>query len=276
MPGELASIVLDAPTAVLVSWAGAALLMGALWLRSLRTSDAGIVDVGWSAGLGLAAIFHAAVGDGDPLRRALVGALGALWGFRLALHIAVRSRGHDEDPRYRVLRERWGARADARMLLVFQAQAVLVALLALSFLVVARTPRPALGWPEAAGVALWAIAVGGEWLADRQLARFKADPGNRGRTCRAGLWRWSRHPNYFFEWIHWLAYVPLAWGSAWWPLTLLAPALMYVLLTRVTGLPTEERRSPESRADDSRRYQRSTHASLTAPPRPAPAGEAGA
>ena len=105
-------------------------------------------------------------------------------------------------------------------------------------------------------------------LADRQLSAFKADPANRGRTCRQGLWRWSRHPNYFFEWVHWLAYVPLAWGSSWWPATLLAPAIMLYLVTKVTGIPPTEAQSLRSRGEDYADYQRTTSAFFPWPPRP--------
>jgi len=103
-------------------------------------------------------------------------------------------------------------------------------------------------------------------MADRQLAAWREDPANAGRTCRAGLWAWSRHPNYFFEWLHWLAYpllavgLPLGW-TVWF-----VPALMLLLVLKVTGIPPTERRSLERRGDDYRAYQRSTSAFIPMPP----------
>jgi len=253
--------------ALLVAWALCALLMAVLWLVARARQDAGIVDVGWAAGLGLLAVLHAAVSPGDAQRRVLVGALGALWALRLAAHVARRARGRGEDPRYAALRRRWGPRADLCFLPCFQVQAALDVVLSISFLVVARNPRPGLGWPDVIGILVWVVAVGGEALADRQLAGFRADAANRGRTCRVGLWRWSRHPNYFFEWLHWWAYVPLAAGSVLWPATLLAPALMLFLLLAVTGIPPAEAQSLRSRGDDYRAYQRTTNAFFPWPPR---------
>jgi steroid 5-alpha reductase family enzyme len=123
------------------------------------------------------------------------------------------------------------------------------------------------GAPDAwvgVGVAVWVVAVAGEWIADRQLARFRADPGSRGRVCRAGLWRYSRHPNYFFEWLHWWAYVPIGHAQ---PLTFLGPAAMLLFLLRVTGIPYAERQALASRGEAYRAYQRATSAFLPWPPR---------
>jgi len=258
---------LGAGETLLIGWGACALLMAALWLVACARRDAGIVDVGWAGGLGLLALLHAAVSPGDPARRALVAAMGALWAFRLAGDLALRMRGKGEDPRYAELRARWGASADRRFLPFFQLQAALDVVLSISFLVVASNPRSGIAWPEAVGMLVWVVAVGGETLADRQLAAFRAQPANRGRTCRSGLWRWSRHPNYFFEWVHWLAYVPLAWGSTWWPATLLAPVMMLFLVVKVTGIPPTEAQSLRSRGADYEAYQRTTSAFFPWPPK---------
>ena len=258
---------LGAAESLLTGWAACALLMAALWAVARARRDAGIVDVGWAAGLGMLALLHAAVSSGDPARRALVAAMGAIWGFRLAAYLARRMRGKGEDPRYAELRRRWGAAADRRFLPFFQAQAALDVVLSASFLVVASNPRSGIGWQDVIGILIWVVAVGGESLADRQLAAFRADPANRGRTCRRGLWSWSRHPNYFFEWVHWLAYVPLAWGAAWWPATLVAPVIMLVLILKVTGIPPTEAQSLRSRGADYEAYQRTTSPFFPWPPR---------
>ena len=118
-----------------------------------------------------------------------------------------------------------------------------------------------------AAILTWVVAVGGEWLADRQLADFRADPANRGRTCREGLWGWSRHPNYFFEWLHWFAYLWLAVGSHLWWLALIGPVLMLLFLYRVSGIPWTEAQALRSRGEDYVRYQREVSAFLPLPPR---------
>ena len=150
----------------------------------------------------------------------------------------------------------------------FQAQALLTAVFAVPFLVVALAPeRPPLGALIAA-VVIWLAAVSGETWADRQLAVWRADPTHRGRTCRTGLWRYSRHPNYFFEWLHWWSYPLLAWGAPEWWLTLLGPALMLYTLLKVTGIPYTEQQALASRGDDYRAYQRSTSAFIPWWPKP--------
>jgi steroid 5-alpha reductase family enzyme len=221
------------------------------------------VDVGWTANLGLLAAFYAVGADGVPARRWLVAVLVGAWSARLALHL-LRSRvmdpHHGEDKRYAALRERWGERAPRNFFWVYQAQGLLDSLLSLPFLLACLDPRPDLGASATAAAALLALSVGGEWLADRQLARFKADPASRGRTCRQGLWRFSRHPNYFFEWLAWCAFALLALPSPLGWLGLSAPALMLFLLLEVTGIPPAEEQAVRSRGDDYRAYQRSTSA----------------
>ena len=119
----------------------------------------------------------------------------------------------------------------------------------------------------ASALAIWTVAVGGEALADRQLARWRADPAHRGRTCRAGLWAWSRHPNYFFEWLHWFAWPVLAFPAPHWWLALSGPLLMLLFLNRLSGIPWTEAQALRSRGDDYRRYQDEVSPFLPLPPR---------
>ena len=253
---------------MLVGWAFVAGLMLGLWLVQRVRGDAGIVDAGWAGSLGLLALFYAALTGPEAPRRWLVAGLAAVWAFRLALYL-LRDRliGKPEDGRYQALRRHWGERAQVRFLLFFQGQALAASAFSVPFLIALRSPAPGFSAAHAAGVLVWLVAVAGESVADAQLARFRADPAHRGRTCRAGLWGWSRHPNYFFEWLHWWSYVLLAAGSPWWWVNLLAPALMLHFLFNVTGIPHTEARALETRGDDYREYQRTVSVFVPWPPR---------
>ncbi len=241
---------------LLLVWVLAVLMMALGWRWQRRHTNTGIVDALWAAGLGGAAVLLALLGPGAALPRLALGVLGGLWGLRLAWHLWRRVRREPEDGRYRALREHW--QGDQRRLFAFfQFQAVLIPLFALPFVAVATnatTSLPGL----VAGTAIWIAGVLGEAVADAQLARFRADPRQRGRTCRSGLWRYSRHPNYFFEWLHWFAYVALAIGS---PLAWLAwsgPLLMFLFLRFISGIPFTEAQALRTRGEDYRAYQRST------------------
>ena len=247
---------MNAWLALLLVWVLAATVMALGWRWQRRHANTGIVDVLWAAGLGGAAVLLALLGSGAPAPRVSLALLGGLWGWRLAWHLWRRVRHEAEDGRYRALRERW--QGDQRKLFAFfQFQALLVPLFALPFVAVAANARTAPAW-LAVGAATWLLGVLGEAVADAQLARFRADPRHRGRSCRAGLWRCSRHPNYFFEWLHWFAYVALAAGS---PLAWLAwsgPLLMYLFLRYISGIPFTEAQALRTRGEDYRAYQRST------------------
>ncbi|MDO8279159.1 MAG: DUF1295 domain-containing protein, partial [Burkholderiaceae bacterium] len=159
--------------------------------------------------------------------------------------------------RYRHLREHWGGH-QGKFFAFFMFQAALVLLFALPFIAVARNPVQGLTPMLLLGLAIWVFAVVAEGVADRQLARFRAEPANHGRTCRSGLWRYSRHPNYFFEWLHWFSYVALAQGSdlAW--LAWSGPVVMYVFLRWISGIPFTEANALRTRGDDYRDYQQRT------------------
>lgn len=243
-----------------LGWAAVAAVMFALWLRQRATRDATSVDVAWAANLGLLALLYALTCPGWVGRRIAIALAAGAWSARLALHLyANRVRGHrEEDGRYRALRARWGESAGAKFFVFYQVQAALDVLLSLPFWLAASHRGAGFHTLEIAGLSLLGAAVLGESIADRQLARFRAEPGNRGRTCRLGLWRVSRHPNYFFEWLAWVGFAliaataPLGW------LGWLAPLLMLLLILKVTGIPPTEEQALRSRGDDYREYQRTT------------------
>ena len=236
-------------------------VMALLWYRQLRTREADVVDLAWTVGLGGAAVLYAAaVPAGVGWRRWMVAAMAGVWSARLAWYLAGRVRVPGEDGRYRELRAKWGRSAPGRFFVFFQAQAALVIVLSVHFLLAMRPADQSFRAADLAGLLIWVVSIAGETIADRQLHRFRTTPGNENRVCRTGLWRYSRHPNYFFEWLHWLAYVPVAYGSA--PLwaILFAPVLLLLSIRFVTGIPPIERRSVERRGEAYRRYQRTTSA----------------
>jgi steroid 5-alpha reductase family enzyme len=248
-------------------WVLAAAVMSAGWWWQLRHRNAGIVDVLWSLGIGGSAVLYSVMLGGAALPRTLLGVLAGLWSLRLALHLAHRVFGEPEDGRYRQLREHWGGH-QGKMFGMFQFQALLIVGFSIPFLAVALNPVPTASFWTVAGIVIWIVSVAGESLADRQLARFRADPANRGHTCRAGLWRYSRHPNYFFEWLHWFTYVALAAGSPLWRMSLLGPVVMYVFLRWVSGIPFTEAQALRTRGEEYRRYQQSTSMLFPWFPRP--------
>ncbi|MBK8979102.1 MAG: DUF1295 domain-containing protein [Planctomycetes bacterium] len=258
------TLALAAPTAfdpapLLVVWGASALLQAALWVVAVRTRSANHVDLGWALSLLGAAVGFAVALDGAPAQRLLVAATGGVWAARLSWHLLVdRSLGAPEDGRYAALRARFGPRADRSFFWFFQAQALLAALLAVPFLLVARHDAPAPAPVQWVGVVLFAVAKLGEIVADRQLAAWRREPANRGHTCRRGLWRYSRHPNYFCEWLIWVAFALVATPAPFGAWAWLAPAMMYLFVTRLTGIPHSEAQALRSRGDDYRDYQRTT------------------
>jgi steroid 5-alpha reductase family enzyme len=254
-------------TAVAASSTAAFAAFLVAWARQLRTRDATSVDVLWTLGIAATTGFHALVSGGWLPRRILVVILVSAWAGRLTAHLA-RRIGRGEDSRYAELRRRAGARAPSVFLAVYLLQAALVVALGLVFVPLLRASEA--GWRanDALAVALFAAALLGESAADRQLQRWRNDPAHRGRACRTGLWRLSRHPNYFFEWLHWCAYPLLGLGLAHGAWLWLAPAGMFLLMRFVTGVPPAEAQALRSRGEDYREYQRTTNAFFPLPRRP--------
>jgi len=242
-------------------------VMTVLWFVQRRHGNAGIVDVAWAALVGTLGVFFAAWPTGIPWLRALAGAMIAAWSLRLTIYLYRRVIGHPEEGRYAELRRRWGDDTAQKFFRFFQMQAVAAWLFATPILAISRSATPPREWCVALSIVVWIVGIGGVSLADWQLALFRRRPGTTGRTCREGLWRYSRHPNYFFEWIHWNSYILLATASDfWWAPVLVAGGLLYLLLF-VTGIPPTEAQAIATRGDDYRDYQRTTSSFIPWPPR---------
>jgi len=229
-----------------------------VWAISVRVENYGFLDVAWSYSVAVLAPLYAWWGTGDPARSWLAAAVGAAWSLRLGTYLLRRVLRHhpQEDPRYETLRRRWPG--PLMFLAFFQLQALIAVVFSLPFLFMAFNPRPGLAPVEIAGLGLAALALAGEALADHQMKRFKADPANRDRVCAVGLWRYSRHPNYFFESLVWWGFFVAALGSPFGWLTVVCPVLMLYFLLKVTGIELSEAHSLRTRGEAYRRYQQVT------------------
>lgn len=230
-------------TTLLASAGFVAAAMGSLWVLSLVRRDASLVDVAWGPGFAGIACVAFAVSDGAPARKALVLALALLWGLRLGAHLFWRNHGKGEDFRYQAMRRHWGARfAWVSLFTVFGLQGVLMWLVSLPLQVaqVARAPET-LGALDALGAGLWVVGMFFESVGDWQLARFKAHPANAGRVMDRGLWRYTRHPNYFGDCLVWWGFFAISAAVPGGAYTLVSAVVMTILLRRVSGVTLLER-----------------------------------
>jgi len=172
----------------------------------------------------------------------------------------------EEDGRYLELKAQWGSNAGAKMFQFFMFQAIAATLFSVPMLIGAASAQ-AFGWLDITAIFVWIFAISGETLSDRQLQKFREAPSNKGKTCRSGVWYYSRHPNYFFEWIHWFSYVFLAVSAPFGWLTILAPFAMLYFILFVTGIPPTEKQSIKSRGQDYLDYQKTTSAFFPWPPK---------
>jgi len=234
-------------------------LMFMFWLIHLLIRNAAIVDVGWAAGLVILAVYYAYAAPGYSARKYAIATMAGLWGLRLATYLLfARVIGQPEEGRYTQLRKEWKTNLSLRFLLFFEFQALLDVLLSLPFLLACLDTRVRLGLTQKIAGAVWIVGILGEALADAQLGAFKKNPANKGKLCRNGLWNYSRHPNYFFEWLIWIAYALFAITSPWGWLGLVSPALILYFLLGVTGIPATEEQALRSRGDQYREYQKTT------------------
>jgi steroid 5-alpha reductase family enzyme len=249
-----------------VTAASLGVAMIGMWLLSLPLRNAAVADIFWPLGFVLVAAVSARA-DGYSPRKALVGALVAVWGVRLATHLYLRNRSHGEDPRYRAMRRRWGGHFPVVSLFtvfVFQGALLWIVSLPVQVAMTSREP-PNFTVLDGLGAALWVCGFVFESTGDLQLTRFKSDPTNAGNVMDRGLWRYTRHPNYFGDATLWWGLGVIALSThRWW--ALVGPFVMTVLLMRVSGVPLLERRMKRTRPDYEQ-YAARTSAFVPMPPK---------
>ncbi|MCW5803550.1 MAG: DUF1295 domain-containing protein [Deltaproteobacteria bacterium] len=251
------------------AWALAAALQLVLWLVQQRTRNAAIVDVGWAGAFALVVALFAWRSTSPASAWAPLAVVVAAWSLRLTAHLLHRGAARaPEEGRYADLRHRWAPHASRTFFLFFQAQAALIPLLSLAFVVPFLTTPWDSGWLRALGTLLSLTALLGETLADLQLSRWRRHPSHHHLVCDTGLWAYSRHPNYFFEWCVWIGYAVygLAYGS--WGLIAMGPqAIILASIFGVTGIPPTENQALRSRGDAYRTYQARVSRFIPWPPK---------
>ena len=245
-----------------------ALLFLAVWVLSLVRRDASVVDVLWGIGFAFVALVTYGACGAPTSRARLVLGLTVLWGARLALYLSWRNSGQGEDFRYGAMRRRHGERfAWVSLYTVFGLQAALCWVISLPVQAAIASPTwETLGLLDALGVVLFAVGFFFESVGDLQLARFKADPMNRGKVMDRGLWAWTRHPNYFGDAVVWWGLFTLSLSTPVGIFTLPAPLLMTFLLLRVSGVALLER-SLVKRRPEYKEYMERTSTFWPLPPR---------
>ncbi len=243
-----------------IGWLFMIAVMSGLWWLQKRINDAGIVDIAWGLGVaGLSVFYCIASTDGLFERRVIIAVLASLWAIRLSGFVLIRILRMSEDGRYQTLKQNWGDQTNRKMFLFYQFQAFGSVLFSLPMLIAMQNDS-ALGLLDYFGIGLWALAIIGEAVADWQLNRFRMNPSNRGKVCQSGLWKYSRHPNYFFEWLHWWSYVLLAITFPYGWLNIIFPMAMLYFILFKTGIPPTEAQAIKSRGEAYRQYQKTTSA----------------
>ena len=252
---------------VLLSWAAIFLLINVTFFIARTIDNAGIIDVFWGFSFGLLSTYFSLTGEGNELRRILLSTVACLWSFRLGIYLFIRCwKLHPkEDRRYADLRDKWADKNNSKMFVFFHFQGLAIMVFALIFAVPTWNKDPDISFVEYLGLLLIIIAFLGEALADLQLARFKKN-SKINEVCRAGLWNYSRHPNYFFQWLAWVGYYVFAFNSnGWW--TIYCPILMLFLLLKVTGVSNNEIQNIASKGDAYKKYQETTSSFIPLPPK---------
>jgi steroid 5-alpha reductase family enzyme len=256
-------------TTLLYAFLVAAAVMLAVWTSQIFTKNAGIVDAFWSWNFPLIALIYFFRTDGWDSRQMILLTMVAIWAIRLGTYLFIRTIKHfkTEDVRYARMREEKKPKENSFFLFFFLAQALTNVILSLPFFFPMENPDPSFHRIEYMGMIIWFIGVLGESIADIQLYFFKKDQANKGKVCSVGLWRYSRHPNYFFESVIWIGFAVFACGSPYGWISFFAPAMIIFLLLKVSGIPMTEELAVKSKGEAYREYQRTTNAFIPGKPK---------
>lgn len=244
----------------LVSFAAVSLVMILVWIWAWRIQNAGVVDIFWAFNFTVIAAVIWLMADGYEARKNMVCLLLALWSLRLGIYLLIRVGSHlqEEEGRYKQLRKEWGPNPDRTFFIFFQAQALSNIFLSIPFFIIALNKQEPLTVLEYAGAGMWFTSIIGEGLSDWQLKQFKKNPANKGKVCQSGLWNYSRHPNYFFQFMIWVSVFILSLSTPWGWVSIVCPLTIFYLIWKVTGIPMTEEQSLRSKGDAFREYQRTT------------------
>lgn len=243
-----------------IGWFLCSLVMLGLYCIQLWKRDATIVDVGWSLLIGLLSLFYAYSLPIATVQQWAVLLIAVIWSFRLTFYLWTNrvKGGKPEDGRYQTIRKKWGKKAQLFFIVFFQAQAWIALLFSIPIFMALNNTNNEFTIFTLLGIGTAFISILGESVADSQLAQFRCKLENKGTTCQVGLWKYSRHPNYFFEWLHWFAYIFLACPAPFWWITIAGPILMLLFIFRLTGIPYTEKQAVASRGENYKKYQRTT------------------
>jgi steroid 5-alpha reductase family enzyme len=244
----------------LVSFAVCSLIMICVWIWAYRIQNAGVVDIFWAFNFTAIAAVIYFMADGYMVRKEVVCLLAGLWSLRLAIYLLIRVGSHldVEEGRYKQLRKEWGPNPDRTFFIFFQAQAMSNVFLAIPFFIIALNPNLEMSILEYIGAGMWLVSIIGEGLSDYQLKKFKSNPANKGKVCQSGLWNYSRHPNYFFQFMIWVSVLIFALASPYGWISVVCPLTIFYLIWKVTGIPMTEEQSLRTKGDAFREYQRTT------------------
>jgi steroid 5-alpha reductase family enzyme len=248
----------------LISLAAVSLIMIIIFLWAKAIKNNGIVDIFWAFNFLVIAVIIWLMADGYEPRKNIVCLLAALWSLRLGIYLLIRVGSHlkEEEGRYKKLREEW---SDTVFFFFFQSQALSNVMLSIPFFMIALNPDPQINMIEYIGAGMWVLCIIGEGLSDYQLAAFKKDPANKGKVCQAGLWNYSRHPNYFFQFMIWVSVLIFALPSPYGWLGVICPLSIGYLIFKVTGIPMTEEQAVRSKGAAYIEYQRTTSAFMPLP-----------
>lgn len=242
-------------------------LMLLFWIIYLVQKQINALDIAWGLSFMMSGLIYYILGDGYSWRKLLVFIIVSVWSLRLVNYYIKRFQSGQEDRRYLAMLDNWNvgifAKIDniqLKILCLFILQGILVTVLSLPFALMVQNQTPYFSACEVFGLLIWMGGLIGETVADTQLHAFKQDPANASRVLEEGLWKYSRHPNYFFEWLIWMGYCIMALFSPMGWLGIISPILILYLLLKVSGIPYAEEEALRTKGDAYRDYQQRTSA----------------